>query len=236
MGKQTNIKLRGTVENVIYYQWKGIHCMRTVPEKVRQTRNTRKAASVFGMAVKSAAAMRTMLRPVLPDPASRPMMYALDAAVRKWLQLGPLKQTEPVDKIPSFEHLSFNKEAYPGKVFREVSVSRKNNNDLLVKMPGIDPAADITAPVGTVKVGITFIAALLPFTGELEQKAEAAEIFLPYNNNKTDPQEVLLPAVTGLHCLTLAVMSTRFYKSMNECLPINQKRWKAAVIVGSFYN
>ena len=102
MGKQTNIKLRGTVENIIYYQWKGIHCMRTVPEKVRQTSNTKKAASVFGMAVRSAATMRAMLRPVLPDPASRPMMYDLDGAFREWLHTEPLKSSEPADRLPSF--------------------------------------------------------------------------------------------------------------------------------------
>jgi len=51
MGKQKNIRLRCTVENIIYYQWKDIDCMRMVPPKVRQTDSTKKEASNFGVAV-----------------------------------------------------------------------------------------------------------------------------------------------------------------------------------------
>ena len=236
MGIQTNIKLRGTVENVIYYQWKGIHCMRTVPEKVRQTPNTKKAASVFGLAVKSAAVMRAMLRPVLPDPASRPMIYELDRAFREWLQTEPLQASEQQDNLPSFDNLSFNKDSYPGKVFKVVTVTRVDESDLLIRIPALHTAADISAPAGTVRLGITFMATVLPFTGELEQKVIAADVFLPYTESKSAPQEILLPGVTGLHCLTLVAMSMRFYKSNNESLPVNQKRWKQTVVVGSFYN
>ena len=236
MGIQTNIKLRGTVENVIYYQWKGIHCMRTVPEKVRQTPNTKKAASVFGMAVKSAAAMRAMLRPVLPDPASRPMIYELDRAFREWLQTEPLQASEQQDNLPSFDNLSFNKDSYPGKVFKAVTVTRVDESDLLIRLPALRTAADIAAPAGTVRLGISFMAAVLPFNDEMEQKVIAADIFLPYTESKSAPQEILLPTVTGLHCLTLVVMSMRFYKSNNESLPVNQKRWKQTVVIGSFYN
>src|SRR5665213_3254549 len=76
MGKQTNIKLRGTVENIIYYQWKGIHCIRTVPARVRQTKATKKAATDFGMAVKSSAVARSMFSKLMPQqPAGRSVIY-----------------------------------------------------------------------------------------------------------------------------------------------------------------
>jgi len=236
MGIQTNIKLRGTVENVIYYQWNGIHCMRSVPQKVRQTRNTKKAASVFGMAVRNAAAMRAMLRPVLPDPASRPMIYDVDRAFREWLQTGPLQANERQDKLPSFDNLSFNKDSYPGKAFNAVTVTRHGESDLLIRLPALRTGADVTAPAGTVRLGITFMAATLPFNDEMEQQVLAADTFMPYTESKSEPKEILLSGVTGLHCLTLVVMSMRFYKSNNESLPVDQKRWKQAVIVGSFYN
>ncbi len=67
MGKQTNIKLRGTVENTIYYQWRDIHCIRTVPARVRQTKATKKAATNFGIAVKSSAVVRSMFSKLMPQ-------------------------------------------------------------------------------------------------------------------------------------------------------------------------
>jgi hypothetical protein len=236
MGKQTNIKLRGTVGNIIYYQWKGIDCIRTVPARVRQTKNTKKAASQFGMAVKSAAAVRAMLRPVLPDAASRPMMYELDGAFRQWLQGEPLSDDLPAENLPSFNQFSFNKEARPGKVSREVAVSRVNNKDLLVKMPPVNPARDITAPKDTVQLAITFTVVVLPFGDPTEQKVITADFKLPYTESVVPEQDILLEGVTGLHNLTLVALSMRFYKSVNDGLPINQMRWKPTVIVGSFYN
>jgi hypothetical protein len=236
MGKQTNIKLSCTVGNIIYYQWKGIDCIRTVPTRVRQTKNTKKAASLFGVAVKSAATMRKMLRPVLPDAASRPMMYELDGAFRKWLYTAPLDDTAPCDMLPSFMSFSFNKEARPGKVFKEVTVQRGIDGDLLVQIPSLNAAGDITAPKGTVQVGITFMAAVLPFDDEKERKVIAIDVTLPYIQSTITAQEILLPGVTHLHCLSLVAMSMRFYKTANEGLPINQIRWQPTVIVGSFYN
>src|SRR5665213_1153418 len=109
MGKQTNIKLRGTVENIIYYQWKGIHCIRTVPARVRQTKATKKAATDFGMAVKSSAVARSMFSKLMPQqPAGRSVIYKVDGAFRQWLQGNPLKDPAPVNEIPFFDGISFN--------------------------------------------------------------------------------------------------------------------------------
>jgi hypothetical protein len=188
------------------------------------------------MAVKSAAAVRAMLRPVLPDATCRPMMYELDGAFRKWLQTELFNTDLPTDDLTSFIDFSFNKEARPGKVFKAVKASRFNENDLLVQLPEINPARDITAPKDTVKVELTFMTAALSFDNENHQGVFTANITLPYTESIIPAQEILLKDATGLRCLTLIAMSMRFYKSANEGLPINQNRWKPTLIVGSFYN
>src|SRR6185312_3286516 len=129
MGKQTNIRLRGTVENIIYYQWKGIHCIRTVPARVRQTTNTKKEASNFGSAVKTSAAARALFREILQRlPPSRPLIYKMDGALRKWLQTAPLDERDPVNDIPFFDGLSFNEAVDFRRVMAvPVTISRGDN-------------------------------------------------------------------------------------------------------------
>ena len=236
MGKQTNIKLRGTVGNTIYYQWKGIHCTRTVPARVRQTGNTRKAASLFGVAVKSAAAVRALLKPVLTGATDRSVIYGLDIAFRKWLHTNPKEYTEPAESLPAFDAFSFNKKATPGKLYRIVSVSRATGNDLLIKLPGLNPALDLAAPDDTRHLGIQFMAVVLEVDRPGEAKAIRATITIPYEDATMPAQEILLPGVTGLECLALVAMAVRYYKSGDETMPVNQVRWKPVAIVGSFYN
>ncbi len=236
MGKQTNIKLRGTVDNIIYYQWKGIHCIRTVPARVRQNANTKKAASLFGVAVKSASVVRALLKPVLPGTTDRAVIYALDSAFRKWLHTNPLDYTEAAEGLPEFKDFTFNKEAAPGKLYRVVMLSRANDSDLLIKLPGLNPARDLTAPRGTRHLGIQFMAAVVTVDMPGGAKCIEASISLPYDDVTVPAQEILLTDVTGLECLVLVVMAVRYYKSGDETMPVNQVRWKPTAIVGSFYN
>lgn len=51
MGKQQGIfKCTGKLDNVIGYRRNGVYCVRTMPEKVRQTAAARRAAQRFGIA------------------------------------------------------------------------------------------------------------------------------------------------------------------------------------------
>lgn len=236
MGKQTNIKLRGRVENLIFYQWKGIHCIRTVPARVRQTENTKKIASQFGLAVKSAAKVRLLVKPLLPGPADRAVIYALDGAFRKWLHTNPLNDTAPADVMPAFETFSFNKEARPGKLFRLVNVTRAGGHDISICLPAFNPARDVTAPAGTRHLGVEFMAVIIPFNGSKQADCAGANIAIPYTDVPVPAQQIQLADITSVESLVLIIMTMKYYKDESNMTPINQVRWKPAVIVNSFYN
>src|SRR5258706_14110367 len=130
MGRQTNIKLRGTVENIIFYQWKGIHCIRTKPAHVKRVPVAIKNSGIFGMSVKSSAVLRRLLKSLLPDPRDRKMMHSLDGAFRQWLNTEPLACTEPVDDIPAFNGFSFNlKKGLDWYLKVDISTSRTDNKE-----------------------------------------------------------------------------------------------------------
>lgn len=233
MGKQGDIKLRGTVENIIFYQWKGIHCICTVPAQVRQTDNTKQAASIFGLAVKSAAALRAMLKPVLPGPANNVIRYDLDNAFRKWLHTGAFEKAEEESMIPFFNDLSFNKAATPGKLFRIIKVNRVNDSDLLLELPAFNPAKEVTAPKGTTRLQLKLTTAVLSFRDQAQNKCVSADWHVPYEDKTMPLHEIILPELTVSQSLVVIVMGMRYYRNENL---IDQMRWKPMVIVGSFYN
>ncbi len=78
------IPFTGRLGNIIAYKRNGKHCLRTVPETVRQTANTRRAAKTFGAASRKGALIRSAFRPhldIFPDRVvvNRLNSYILDA-------------------------------------------------------------------------------------------------------------------------------------------------------------
>ncbi|WP_109699286.1 hypothetical protein [Chitinophaga deserti] len=78
------IPFTGRLGNIIAYKRNGKHCLRTVPDTVRQTANTRRAAKTFGAASRKGALVRNAIRPhldIFPDRAlvNRLNSYILEA-------------------------------------------------------------------------------------------------------------------------------------------------------------
>ena len=214
MGIQKNIKLRCTVENIIYYQWKGIDCIRTVPAQVRQTKATKKSATNFGVAVKSSAVVRSLFRKLMPvEPPARTLIYETDGAFRKWLQGNPLSNAAPVDGIPFFDGLSFNEAVnFQGIVQMKVRITRSADNALLIRWPEFNPVAVIKAPSGTAQVIIRYMVATLDMNPKNEPYCTETNFTIPYVDEVMPAQEILVQNATGPECLALLAMSARYYK------------------------
>ena len=237
MGKQSNIKLRCTVENIIYYQWKGIDCIRTVPAHVKQTKPTKKAATDFGKAVKSSAIIRSLFRPLLPEPANRSIIYKMDGAFRKWLKANPLDNTEVVNEITWFDGLSFNDSCDLQKVLKiKITINRTADGGLLLQWPPFNPVTDIKAPTGTRQLDVQCIITTLPMEQPEQAQCVETNFSIPYTDEIFPVQEVELPNVTRPHCLVLVGMAIRYFKDDMQNKPVNILRWKPVGIVGSFYN
>jgi hypothetical protein len=62
MAKQTSVyKFTGKLDNLIGYRRKGVHCVRTMPQQVRQSTATKKASRNFGMASRKGRLVRRAL-------------------------------------------------------------------------------------------------------------------------------------------------------------------------------
>lgn len=162
MGIQNNIKLRGTVENLIFYQWKDIHCIRTRPAKVKQAPVAIKNAGIFGMAASRSAVLRALLKPLMPEPGNRKIIHRTDAAFREWLRAEPLNDDAPVDQVDAFQQLSFNEKRELSEFLRvPISVIRNTDNQFELYIAEFDAVRDIKAPRYTSEIFLQIMIASL---------------------------------------------------------------------------
>ncbi|WP_109700322.1 hypothetical protein [Chitinophaga deserti] len=71
----------GKLGNVISYKRNGKHCLRTVPQTVRQTDNTRRAAKTFGAASRKGALIRSAFTPELDIHPDRMLVNRLNSYI-----------------------------------------------------------------------------------------------------------------------------------------------------------
>jgi hypothetical protein len=238
MGKQKNIRLRCTVDNIIYYQWKDIDCMRMVPPKVRQTDSTKKEASNFGVAVKYAAAARGMFRKIVEELSpGRSFIQTTDGAFRNWLRSGSLDNNTPIDGIPFFDGLSFNDAIDFRRLMQvPVQINRGTNNSLQLQWPGFNPLASFKAPTGTAEIVVKYLAATLDMRQHGVYHDVKTEFTIPYTDITIPPGNLALVNVTAPGNLALVATAIYYYKSQLKNEPVNFLRWKPSGITASFYN
>ncbi|WP_109694087.1 hypothetical protein [Chitinophaga deserti] len=75
------IPFTGRLGNIIAYKRNGKHCLRTVPEKVRQTANTRRAAKRFGAASSKGALIRHAITPHLDIHTDHALVNRLNSLI-----------------------------------------------------------------------------------------------------------------------------------------------------------
>ena len=233
MGIQSNIKLRGTVENLVFYQWKGIHCIRTKPAKVNQAPVAIKNAGIFGMAANRSAVLRALLKRLMPEPGNRKIIHRTDAAFRRWLQTEPLHDPAPVDHIHAFQHVSFNEKRELSEFLRmPVMVSRNDANQFDLQIAAFNPVSDIKAPPYTREVSLQIMIASLQMADPSVADCKETMLVIPYRNETLPAWQSMLPITAAEGQLTIIALALH-YKTREQTEKID---WKPAGIVGSFYN
>ncbi len=233
MGIQSNIKLRGSVENLIFYQWKGIHCIRTKPAKVNQAPIAIKNAGIFGMAANRSAVLRSLLKPLIPQPGNRKIIHRTDAAFREWLKTEPLDNHARVDNIGAFHHLSFNEKRELHEFFRiPIIVNRNEHNEFDLQIAQFDPVSDIKAPQNTFEISMQIMIASLKMPDPSIVDCKETMLAIPYEKGILPARNCVLPITGNEGQLTIVALALD-YKTPRQTEKIN---WKPAGIVGSFYN
>jgi hypothetical protein len=229
MAKQDAVFTNGRIGNVIYYQWKGIGCVRSAPARVRQTKATRQSAKNFGRAAQFSRHLRACLSPCLPNYKSKEVMHTMNAALLSWL-----RQEKPEDNI-SFVGLEFNEKSnLASKLRQQPVVDFGKKGKIVISFPPLKIPQDVPAPSNTksVRIDIAAVGCMFP---ELQVTGFASvSIEIPYKGESLPVMKKELEFKGKPGGLNVVAMSLRYTTSKySEVKEITDQRWMPAAIIGA---
>ncbi len=214
MAKQTGLfKFTGKLDNVIGYRRNGVHFVRSMPETVKQTQATRRAAREFGMASRKGRLIRRAITPYL----GRPDGTVVNRLNKALVQL-------PKGLLQGIEGFSFNRHTRLDKL---LPLKPMLMPDGRVKIPAQElPRVHHRAT----HLEISVIAARINFAERRIEDVQTVTEFTPLNEDFKG-LELELPAITGKGTLILTVQ-LQACCSTNGCIqPLHDRRYMAADII-----
>jgi len=223
--------------NVVISSWRDVITIRSKPIKVKQTVPTIRVGRYFGMAANRSGIIRKLLNPVIPNPASRDLIYRLQDAFYQWLRSGALTNNQPVNDIPFFNGLSLNEKSDLSQFLRfPVTVSRSADGQVLLHLPAFDPVKQIKAPAGTTIFYLEIALAGLSIENPAQQEVFQTELAIPYIAGILPAQDIRLQLATMPGRLLIVAIALQYFTGNTMYQGTSQLRWRPAGIVGSFYN
>ncbi len=230
MARQVNLYYRGRQGNLIYYKWKDIPCIRTVPARVRQTHATRLSAATFGVAVRCAKNIRQALEPLLPDSKDRNLINRLNTALYKWLQQAPADVTGNYAPIPALTGFSFNEHRSLSDRLKLSLHMDRQAGAVRITIPAINPVQHIVAPAGTLSVTLMLTALTCHVQTGTTIPVMTAPLTMSYTNTLLLAQMFTLPLTVEPGSISLVAARLRYHHAAGE---INKMEWMPAGIISA---
>jgi hypothetical protein len=202
----------GKIANVVGYELLGKQRIRVAPGKIRQTRDTKKSASLFGKASSMAGSLRHKLVKVIPYPSDNNMHTRLNAAILKWLRDNGTGVPDMGDHLMFVEGFQFTEEGYTlAQRFRApLAVSKPSDGVVQIDIPAFVPSELIYAPKGTASVVCDIVAVncLIEKTDVVQSDTE--QLSFDYNKNSVDAQSISLNLPTPPGSLLITAVSLKY--------------------------
>jgi hypothetical protein len=213
MAKQTGLfKFTGKLDNVIGYRRNGAHFVRSMPETVKQTPATRRAARGFGMASRKGRLIRRAVTPYL----GRPDGTVVNRLNKALVQL-------PNGGLQGIEGFSFNRHTRLDKLLPLLPVLMPDGR---VKIP----AQELPLVPRATHLEISVIAARINFA---ERRIADVQTVTEIISLKEDFKglELELPAIAGKGTLILTVQLQACCSTNGQVQPLHDRRYMAADII-----
>ena len=244
MARQKRIILSGRIANLIFYEYKGIPCARTVPEKVRQTKATKASALQFGLITRISKDLRASLYGFVPNSKDLAFMHKVNSQVRDWLNNRKGKKARKNAGLPLVNWIEYNEDSLlenrcPLKLEMDWSVEGK----VRITIPAVNPRQQLSAPQGTHTIHYRFALGGCEVAKEKPVKQKMVQVELPYRNEIIPAQTVTLPANFNSDTLAILAMDINYEKAqkakevsiISQRLMIADKAWTPCAVIGSYY-
>jgi hypothetical protein len=238
MARQTGIKLRCTVDDIIYYELNGGYYMRSKPMSNKQTKATKQAASFFGLAQTAAGNIRSALSGVLVSHTIFDKKNDLAQPINQWMLTGALSNSSKQNDLAFISGYEFNsKSALATRWKIKCSVERNTGNTLLLNIPAYNATQKMQAPAGTKGVDIFISACSCNIKSKQLTGMYSKQQTIAYSNSNIPAQQLPLPVLTAKGNLTIVFITLRYTVIKNGKQQIVQEQaWVPGAVVAALYN
>ena len=209
MATQPPMGLVGRTGDIIHYRIGDKFFSRAAPRKFKQTKATKRRAGEFGRASGLACTIRSLLSPVIPEPADK-MQGRLVAVVFQWLS-GTSKRadaTSPGD----LEGFSFAETKWSVRDRWRIVFQIKNPSagQLQIRIPSFVPKESIKAPTGTVSVSCKITVGVCDMETGLEKGSISTRLNYEYNDLLVEKQIIPIELPTPKSSLVVIGASLEY--------------------------
>jgi hypothetical protein len=237
MASKMTVQLTGRINNLVFYKLGDTYCVRTVPQKVKQTKATKARGKQFGIASRAGKAVRQQLMPVIPFPSDNKMQTRLVSAIYQYLQSPQGEAPGPNTDLPFISGLQFT----TGYTVTErwkvaLVVSRNVVGNLQLAVPTFIPSKNISAPAGTVSVNCTIAAGGFGRATGIATGGYSTSLHFEYNDTEIPAQTVPLPVPMppGTVIVTGIYLQYNMIKNGQE-VAINKQAFMPADLVSAMF-
>ncbi len=234
MARQHTIFVSGKLENIIFYNFRGTPCARTMPVRVRQTKATKNSAALFGLAARTGRLIREGLSVLSHDLADPTVMQRLNSALIKCLKADGIPKNQPLENLSFLTGFVFHNDTTFYSRFKKKLQLALKHQEVVVTIPKLNPVKDISAPAHTKTVILKLgaVACSLDKTSSANQIHR--EFTIPYIDINRPLQTAELPLPVTKNQLVVVAAALRYIKGTN--VQADEKRWMPIEVVGTYWS
>ena len=207
MAKQVGTAITGTIGDVIFYKWKGIHVMRSKGKTGTQAPQAKEQAAIMGKASAISAKLRGALKPLFPETVNRKLMYRLNNLLQQWLRTKPAEVNgyEEVNLLKGFSFFDNSEGAVP--FYAVIPVRRSAEGNLFLQLPAFDSPNPIHPLPFSGQINIKAIAVSCNLFDPKDTVSEETALNIEYDGTAVAAQELPLQLQTRPGYLTVVAIS-----------------------------
>lgn len=203
----------GRVGNLIFYNMYGKQYVRTVPDRVKQTKATKASAGVFGLASTMGFVIRSQMASIIAQPKDNNMQTRLVTFLYQWLlNLKDHKDYSKAVQAKSLVGFQFIEQNHSvsdrWKIGLNITIPA--SGQIEIKIPAFVPTEAIKAPTDTASV----ICRIATSVSDVEQgfaiRHDSAELVFEYNDKPVASQTINFTIATPKESLVLTGISMEY--------------------------
>ncbi len=237
MAKVTDVFVKGSLGNVIFYRRMGTHCVRGKRTHIAHSPAMTIRSMNFGIAARAGKALRSGLTPSMPNATGRSMQSRFSGAIAKWLGTSGIDELPSTDAVPYISALEFTKEQPVRQRFKvPLTISIPQASVVRVSLDTFIPSKQIAVPAGTGLVTLVIsVSGCVLKTGE-SCGNETHTIEIPYNDTTIAAQALEFHVNTPHQSLVVAA-ARLIYKRFeyNTRVEMNKEAFMPAGVMDARY-